>query len=83
MIFLYIVLALIAALVLVLFINTAVQTSKARKLVPAKAEHTDDEISYYANRLKQMIQCKTVSVKGSYDDTEFAKLRKTVAELFP
>ncbi len=83
MIFLYIVLALIAVLVLLLFINTAVQTSKARKLVPAKSEHTEDEISYYANRLKQMIQCKTVSVKGSYDDTEFAKLRKTVAELFP
>lgn len=37
----------------------------------------------YALRLHKMIQCKTVSVKGSYDDTEFAKLRECVAELFP
>lgn len=38
---------------------------------------------YYAPRLARMIRCKTVSVKGSYDDTEFAKLRAVVEELFP
>jgi len=37
----------------------------------------------HAEKLLKMIQCETVSVKGSYDDTEFAKLRKVVAELFP
>lgn len=37
----------------------------------------------YANKLQKMIQCKTVSVKGSYDDTEFAKLRNVMEELFP
>lgn len=30
-----------------------------------------------------MIQCRTVSVKDSYDDTEFQKLRHVMAELFP
>ena len=37
----------------------------------------------HAEKLLKMIQCETVSVKGSYDDTEFAKLRAVVAELFP
>jgi len=37
----------------------------------------------YAKRLQRMIQCKTVSVRDSYDDTEFAKLRDVMEELFP
>ena len=37
----------------------------------------------YARRLQKMIQCQTVSVKESYDDTEFAKLREVMEELFP
>jgi len=37
----------------------------------------------YAKRLQKMIQCKTISVKDSYDDTEFAKLRNVMKELFP
>ena len=37
----------------------------------------------YAKRLQKMIQCKTVSKKDGYDDTEFAKLREVMAELFP
>lgn len=37
----------------------------------------------YAGRLAEMIRCRTVSVRGSYDDTEFAKLRAVVARLFP
>lgn len=41
------------------------------------------EAEYYAQRLAQMIQCKTVSVKGSYDDAEFARLRGVMEELFP
>lgn len=41
------------------------------------------ETERYSQRLAQMIQCKTVSVKGSYDDTEFAKLRGVVEGLFP
>ena len=37
----------------------------------------------YAKRLQKMIQCKTVSNKERYDDTEFAKLRDVMVELFP
>lgn len=37
----------------------------------------------YAHRLARMIRCKTVSVKGSYDGAEFARLRAVVEELFP
>lgn len=37
----------------------------------------------YAKRLARMIRCKTVSVKDSFDDAEFAKLRAVVEELFP
>lgn len=38
---------------------------------------------HYAKRLQKMIQCKTVSVADSYDDTEFAKLRNVMEQLFP
>lgn len=37
----------------------------------------------YAQRLARMIRCKTISAKDSYDDTEFAKLRGVMEELFP
>ena len=37
----------------------------------------------YASRLARMIQCKTMSMKGPYNDTEFAKLREVMEELFP
>jgi len=37
----------------------------------------------YAKRLQKMIQCKTISVKDSYDGTEFTKLRDVMEELFP
>ncbi|MBQ6844155.1 MAG: M20/M25/M40 family metallo-hydrolase [Agathobacter sp.] len=44
---------------------------------------TDKQIQLYAKRLQKMIRCKTVSVKNSYDDTEFSKLRIVMEELFP
>lgn len=37
----------------------------------------------YARRLQAMIRCATVSEKDSYDDTEFARLREVMKELFP
>lgn len=71
------------ALVAVLLINTAVKTNKARKLQGSKPSFTEKELEVYAQTLQQMIRCKTVSVKDSYDDTEFAKLRNVVRERFP
>ena len=37
----------------------------------------------YAKRLSEMIKCETVSKEGSYDDTEFKKLRNVMENLFP
>ncbi len=38
---------------------------------------------YYLNRLRKMIECETVSVKGSFTPDEFMKLREVMKELFP
>ena len=56
---------------------------KAEKLTPSRLAFTEQELTDYALRLQKMIRCKTISVKGSFDDTEFAKLRAVMAELFP
>ncbi len=80
---LYIILLAIICLVAVLLINTVRATKKARKLTDFKPFYNDDEIMNYALRLQKMIKCKTVSVKDSYDDSEFKKLRDVMAELFP
>lgn len=58
-------------------------SKKARVLTPSTLTFSDAQIMRYAERLQQMIRCKTVSVKDSYDDTEFAKLRQVMRELFP
>lgn len=83
MIVLYLVPGLLLALILVLLINTVIQTSRARKLNGSKPETTEEELQRYAEGLAEMLRCKTVSVKDSYDDTEFAKLRAVVEERFP
>lgn len=83
MIALWIILALVFLLLAVLFINTAMVKAKARKLTAKENTYSNESLKYYADRLAKMIRCKTVSVKGSYDDTEFKKLRDTVKELFP
>ena len=43
----------------------------------------EDKNLYYANRLAEMIKCKTISNKENIDETEFFKLRDVVKELFP
>ncbi len=83
MIILFVVLAIVLCLFFVLVINTVVATKKARKLTEFKPFYNEKEIEYYVTRLGKMIQCKTVSVKDCYDDTEFAKLRDVMTELFP
>ena len=83
MVILYGFLALLAILVAVLLINTAIAASKTRKLAGSHPEFSKEELSVYGQALARMIRCKTVSVKDSYDDTEFAKLRAVVEEDFP
>ena len=56
---------------------------KARKLVGDHPTFTDAELKVYGETFSRMLQCATVSVKDSYDDTEFAKLRAVVEEDFP
>ncbi len=80
---LFIILALLVILVAVLAINTIKSIKSARKLTEFKPFYNDEEIMKYALRLQKMIKCKTVSVKDSYDDTEFALLRDVMVELFP
>ena len=83
MVVLWTILAAIAALILILSVNTAVKVCAARKLKGEHPAFTEAELQVYADSLRQMLRCKTVSVKGSYDDTEFAKLRDVVKEQFP
>ncbi len=73
----------IAVLVAVLIFNTVNSQKKARELTEFKPFYNDEQIMNYALRLQKMIQCKTVSVKDNFDDTEFAKLRSVMADLFP
>lgn len=83
MIVLYIILALIVILLSVLVIRAVLCKKNGRKLMPEKENVTPEKAEEYAKRLSKMIQCQTVSVKDSYDDTEFKKLRDVVSELFP
>lgn len=43
----------------------------------------EDRDLYYAKRLSQMIQCKTISLKDGFKEEEFLKLRNVIKELFP
>ena len=83
MVVLLIILAIILILAAVLLLNTAWQTRKARALEGKHPEFTEEELEAYGKTLSRMLRCATVSVKDSYDDTEFAKLRGVVEEDFP
>ena len=67
----------------VLLVNTFRVCAKARKLEGQHPTFTEAELEGYAKTFSRMLQPATVSVKDSYDDTEFAKLRAVVEEDFP
>ena len=79
----YIILAIVLAFAGVLLLNAALQTRKARVLEGEHPTFTEEELEPYARTFSRMLQCATVSVKDSYDDTEFAKLRRVVEEDLP
>ena len=83
MIVLSVLFAFIMILLAVLLLNTALQTRSARALKGEHPTFTDAELESYGKTFSRMLQCATVSVKDSYDDTEFAKLRRVVEEDFP
>ena len=80
---LYLILASVLLLAAVLLLNTAMQTRNARVLEGQHPAFTDAQLEVYGRTFSRMLQCATVSVKDSYDDTEFAKLRSVVEEDFP
>lgn len=82
-IFFTIIFAVIAIFVLILIFNAIKSKKNGRKLTDEKVHLNEKQQLEYAESLAEMIRCKTVSVKGSYDDTEFEKLRETVKKLFP
>lgn len=69
--------------ILILILNAVRVKITARKLTPRNQHKTIEEQREYALKLGKMIKCETVSVEGSYYDTEFKKLRDVMAELFP
>ena len=83
MLFLIIALAVIVAFVAALLINTGIKIGSAQKLEGVHPEFSEDDLENYAISLQKMLSCKTISVKDTYDDTEFAKLRAVVEERFP
>ena len=78
-----VVLCLILILIAVLLINAFRVSATARKLTGQHPAFTEEELNAYGKTFSRMIRCATVSVKDSYDDTEFAKLRSVVEEDFP
>lgn len=83
MLILKIVLAALVIVMAVLLVNTTLKTKQARKLEGTHPTFTEEELKPYGETLSKMIQCATISVKDSHDDTEFAKLRAVVEEDFP
>ena len=83
MVILYAILAIIVILTAVLLLNAAIVTSKSRKLGGQHPTFTDEALKVYGETFSRMLQCATVSVKDTHDDTEFAKLRAVAEEAFP
>ena len=83
MIVICIIIAIILVLACVLLLNTALQTQHQRELEGNHPTFSDAELEPYGKTFSRMLQCATESVKGSYNDTEFAKLRSVVETDFP
>lgn len=83
MVVLYVILAVVIVFLCVLLFNVARVNSSARKLGENVDWKSEEEQLQYAKSLAKMIQCKTVSENGKFDDTEFSKLRDVVRELLP
>ena len=78
-----VILLILLLFVAALLVNTFRVCAKARKLEGNHPAFTDEELTAYGETFSRMLRCATVSVKDSYDDTEFAKLRSVVEEDFP
>ncbi len=83
MIVFLVILGVLLVLAGILAANTARKTAKARPLSGQHPQATAEQLQQYGAGLSKMLQCKTVSVEGSYDDTEFVRLRQVAKAQFP
>ncbi len=74
---------IVAVFVCVLIVNAILCKLRGRRLTEKRTVDTVEGEAYYTQRLAKMIACATVSDKDGYDDTEFARLRAVIRELFP
>ncbi len=81
--FLLIIPILIAVFIIILIFGAVKAKQSGRKLSPRPQHKTLAEQTAYAESLAEIIRCKTVSVEGSFDDTEFKKQRDIFEKLFP
>lgn len=75
--------AAIAIFILILLFNAFRAKLSSRKLTERPGHIPPEEQIKYAERLGEMIRCKTVSVPNDFDGVEFSKLRKVMEDLFP
>lgn len=74
---------IILLLIAVLIIRERTFCSKARKLTLKENNINYEKSMEYAERLQQMIRCKTIYEKENYNDEEFSKLRSVMKDNFP
>ena len=74
---------LIALLLFVGILLVRTLAVKGRPLGQKRHTTTEEQAAAYAETLSEMLQCATVSRKGSHDDTEFARLRAVMEARFP
>ena len=77
----YLILGIVLVFLTVVLVRTAKFTPKSQPEISQETVGFDQQAAI--DSLAQLIRCKTISVKDSYDDTEFAKLRAVVEGKFP
>lgn len=74
---------MILLLAAVLITRERILYTKSRKLTPKENKVSYEKNVEYAEKLQQMIRCKTVYEKENYNDIEFSKLRAVMKDNFP
>ncbi|MEG0265533.1 MAG: M20/M25/M40 family metallo-hydrolase [Erysipelotrichaceae bacterium] len=80
--YIFILFGLLCLLLLFLGVRTLFVSHKI-KLLPRTSLFNQTTLDDYGTKLGKMVQCKTISYKDHFDDSEFMKLRKTMKDLFP
>lgn len=69
--------------IIFLALNALRDKLSRRRLSPRRALVSEEKQREYALSLSEMIKCKTVSQKDSFQAEEFERLRRVMEELFP